>query len=416
MANSNKIAIIALPEGWFSRVITEFNPDEVELFVSTPDLRRQLIDDVGEQYRVHLLDLNRQCEAAEVLNTCGVIVADQWQMKKIVPIHVKDPVNTRLASFAHASDAPPVHLVGARNYMICSSQRLLTVMKNHFNYQERNGEYEAEAILARMPYLQDADALEYEAGFSGLYHLDPACFTAFENRGDYRKRYLEVLGVDTEDPRPIITYFVDEIADFAQAHAGLSSITDDYIVAIKTFGDYMVQFPFNGVHVIEQRQHNDLIRLGSDFILAGVASGSLATCMMIGLRAIPIYTQTLHRNAVTRGQFYRKEVETLTPYPLTVENLAGRTSGYATELVPVVDLGDAAMLRERLEDDAIWDGFEARVDAWSQEARAYGSYLKVGAAAKTADMIRAIAWNGTLGDDAEMTQSYPIRDAEQASA
>lgn len=406
---SGKIGIIALPEGWFTQVIRQFDPDDLEIFLTTEELRSKLHASTGNKYRIHLLSQAQRDESTEVFNHCEILVGDQWQLKRLIPFHVDHPERVSAVAFAHASDAPPIALTAPRNFLVCASQGLLPGIRNHYAHLERTGEFRPEAMLKTVPYLEGEEAVEYEAGYSGLYHLDPACFTARETRERMRPQLLELLQLDPEDDRPIVICFSDEISDFREFDEGISGITDDFIVILKTFPGYIKQYAYDRVHVIVDRQHNDLLRLGSDFIVAGVNSGSLSTCMMIGLRAVPYYTQTMHRNAVTREEVYLKGVEEPVLYPLSVENLANRTNGYATDLVPVVDGGDAEMLRTRLKDRSIWDGFDERVDAWSREEREHGDYLKAGAAEKTADMIRNVASHGTLGEDASLNGRIDLK-------
>lgn len=397
---AGKIGIIALPEGWFTQVIKEFAVDDVELFVTVEQLRENLQTSLDGDYRIHLLS---ESGGMEALNGCAVLVGDQWQLKRIIPGHLERPQFVKAIAFAHASDAPPIALTAAQNFLICASEGLLSGIRNHFAHLERTGKFEAEAMLASLPYLKGESEVTYEAGYTGLYHLDPACFTARETREKMRPRLLELLGLATDDHRPIVTVFSDEISDFRELDEGISGIAEEFIVILKTFSGYTKQYAYNKVHVIEQRQHNDLLRLGSDFIVAGINSGSLSTCMMIGLRAIPYFTRTMHRSAVTREDVYLKGVTEPELYPLSIENLANRTNGYATDLVPAVDGGDSGMLRERLTDTSIWDGFDERVDLWAREERAHGDYLKIGAAAKTAELIRRVLVSGTLGDDAALS-------------
>jgi hypothetical protein len=406
---SGKIGIIALPEGWFTQVIKQFDPADLEIFLTTEQLRSNLQASIGTKYRVHLLDQAKVGETTEIFNQCDVLVGDQWQLKRLIPVHVTDPAKVRAVAFAHASDAPPIALTAPSNFLICASQGLLPGIRNHYAYEERTGKFESEAMLRALPYLEGTDAVEYEAGYSGLYHLDPACFTARETRERMRPKLLELLGLPADDDRKIVTCFSDEISDFRQFDEGISGITDEFIVILKTFTGYTKQHAYENVHVIEARQHNDLLRLGSDFIVAGINSGSLSTCMMIGLRAVPYYTQTMHRNAVTREEVYVKGVEEPVLYPLSVENLANRTNGYATELVPAVDGGDSEMLRARLRDASIWDDFDAKVDAWSRDEKAHGDYRKADAAQKTAEMIRAVATEGTLGEDAILSGRIELK-------
>lgn len=406
---SGKIGIIALPEGWFTQIIKQFDPDDLEIFLTTEELRNKLHATTGGKYRIHLLDQAKRCESSDLFSQCEVLVGDQWQLKRLIPVHVDHPEKVSAIAFAHASDAPPIALTATKNFLICASQGLLPGIRSHFAHLERTGAFTPEAMLKGLPYLDGSDAVEYEAGYSGLYHLDPACFTARETRKRMRPRLLELLQLDPDDKRPIVTCFSDEISDFREFDAGISEITDDFIVILKTFPGYVKQYAYDHVHVVLERQHNDLLRLGSDFIVAGVNSGSLSTCMMIGLRAVPYYTKTMHRNAATREEVYLKGVEEPVLYPLSVENLAGRTKGYATDLVPVVDGGDAEMLRTRLKDRSIWDDFDERVDAWSKEERAHGDYLKAGAAEKTAEMIRSVVATGTLGEDAKLSGRIELK-------
>ncbi|WP_417513121.1 hypothetical protein [Minwuia sp.] len=399
MSKSGKIGLIALPEGWFVQVIKHLDPKNVRLFVTTERMKADLLARVGEAYETHILDLLNECPATEALNECDVVAGDQWQLKRVFPVHIKDPVNTAAIGFAHATDAPPVILVSGRNYLISAAEKLVDVARRTLAHEGRAGKYTAAELPRNAPHLVGAEALEYEAGYTGLYHLDPICFAVAEERAAHRKQLLELLELSPDDDRKIVTCFIDETSDFEQIDNSLSKISDRFIIVVKTFKGYIDQYAMHDVHIVEDRKYNDLLRVGSDFILAGVMSGSLSTAIMTGLRVIPFFTRTNHRSAVTREKFYLGQEKTAELYPLSREDLEKRYNIYAVDMVPAIDIGEPDTVARVLCDEAFWAGFEARFEAWSQE-EAFGRYLTTGAAEKTARLIERVAREGTLGEDA----------------
>lgn len=388
---ANKIGLLYGPPLMFRHLVGHFAEDELILFIygeetKQESLKNEIHSIYGDRYRVVVISRILTEEARDAYRSCQMILGDNFMLTKLYSQHrsIKNMSQVSVI-FSHATDSAPVRYFTRSNYLIAwsenSAKAVIPVLENSAK-RPRN--------------LRTSISLCY----AGLFHIDiKACKETYR-----REELVERLSLDPT--KPIITCFIDEASDLQELYEGLVALGDGFNVIVKSYLDWAELYPFEGLKVISDKSFNELLRFGSDFILAGSASGSLTTCAMLGLNVVPIYTSRSFKNSNVRYQFYSGQknlkaddiIDNYIPKP--------RWHHFDDVVKPVLITSSA--LKDCLGDTRFWEQYHAGKQGWQEKS--FGRYFGQDAAAKTAALIRSILSEDGV-DEACLVQRFRCKKA-----
>lgn len=386
-----KIGLLYDPPLMFRHLIGHFNEDELILFIygdetKQESLKNEIHSIYGDRYRVVVISRTLTGEARDTYRSCQMILGDNFMLTKLYSKHrsIRNMSHVSVI-FSHATDSAPVRYFTRSNYLIAwsenSAKAVIPVLENSAK-RPRN--------------LRTSISLCY----AGLFHIDiKACEETYR-----REELVERLSLDPA--KPIITCFIDEASDLQELHEGLTALGDEFNVIVKSYWDWAELYPFEGLKVISDKTFNELLRFGSDFILAGAASGSLTTCAMLGLNVVPVYTSRSFKNCSVRSLFYDGEknfdegeiIYNYLPQP--------KWHHFDNVVKPVLITSPA--LKDCLSDTQFWEQYRAGKHEWQEKS--FGRYFEHDAAEKTTDLIRSILSDEGV-DEACIVQRFRCKKA-----
>lgn len=348
-----EIGIVYFPALWFDILIPKFDPAEVSIFVFWNNLKSQVLGLYGDRYKIY--DLNDPSGIA-AYNKCDVIMADQSGFTMVHDRYqcLKDP-NKISVVLSHATDSPPLNFFSKYNLLVSSS------------------EYCSKASiepLSRYIKNSDLDNIVIDIAYSGLYHID-----LVECRRKFTRDEL-VNSFSLNPDRPIITCFIDEISDFNQVHIGLKALSEHFNVLYKSYGTWSELYQFSELNVIDDARYNNLLRFGSDYILAGSQSGTLTSCAMLGMRVIPYHTEIIYNNCKDRERYY-KSLKTGFGDTLDLEQVASisfprhKWHGF-NKVIESLLITNIDAIVKLVNDKAFWDVYEHTANEW--QSSSFGKY------------------------------------------
>lgn len=167
-----------------------------------------------------------------------------------------------------------------------------------------------------------------ECAWSGLHHFGESVALRHADKKSLKEAFFQAVGRPEyiSSPLPLAIYLEDECNEDIRVANALYKLSESCIVGVKPwyYGKYRSLpnlFVFRG-----PAQVAHLGRFAADVVLCGAFSGVLTTCLMLGLRIVPVYTRTVHN--LRNGE----KAQVLNPareagYPVSLQALSGLAPG-----------------------------------------------------------------------------------------
>lgn len=188
-------------------------------------------------------------------------------------------------------------------------------------------------------------------------------------------------------------YFEDECNEDILVANALYKLSESCIVGVTPwyYGKYRSLpnfFVFRG-----PTQAACLGRFAADVVLCGPFSGVMTTCLMLGLRIVPVHTRTVHN--LRNGKRSRFSTLLAKQNPLSCKRFL--------DWLPALDMEDRAGLTRRINDAAFWERYEKMLPALQRHVT--GRFRLEGASRHTAGLIEHIILKDSLLTEALKRQN-----------
>ncbi len=380
----DKICLIYAPDLFFDRVIGEFKKGDLLIICLERRFEKRAVELVGEGNVIVCPLANDRVRLGEVLSDCRAVVADHHILQHIKGKNINLRQEVPLFIFSHATDVSPRYYFSSKNYMISASKRCAETSNDFING------------CAKI----NKDAI-YRSYYTGLYHVN---FQA--SHESCREKLVNDFGLDPE--KPIVTLFIDEFSAFEEVHQGILSLTHHLNVLYKSYVGWLNLYEFSGVKLIEDKSYNDVLRYGSDFVLAGADSGTLVTNAMLGIKTIPYLSKVYFKNCGLRRDVYKLNKDILSESS-TRSDLDGSARRFNQkwhrfhDVVSPVFISDTAGILKLIKNSSFWLDYLTYKNAWQFEC--FGDYHVEDAAIRTKELIMSVL------NDEDGHQSYLVAES-----
>lgn len=303
-----------------------------------------------------------------------------WQRKR----------QTRLSALVHSTYLPLETTGFAANYFLLASKREAEHQEFLKVSAQRNPR-----LFKRFSSLPLH--VRNEFAWTGPYHFGEWLKRRFEDKNVLRAEIEEKLERDLDPSRPVAAFFESWYNHPGQMKEALEKLAPHVNLIIKK----LTPMDIPGAYIWPDNSFApNLLRFGSDFILASYRSGTLTSSTMLGLPVIPYYTSLISENWFLRSKW--ASYKTLMPADYAGKDMC---VDILTQLNPPLNLLETDKILERMNSPAWWKSYENALPA-AQKA-IFGDYELEGAAAKAARLLVRITGTGSFGNDVAALKLRP---------
>lgn len=363
--------------GPIGRKITDFS-------ALAPDYKEQIDKFADDGYSVRpldpeMLDTYRAAAMSTELYGPASTLFD-WRKKR----------KTKLAALVHSTYLPLETTGFAANYFLLASRREAEQQEALKVSPQKNPRLFKEFSSLPRHVLN-------EYAWAGPYHFGEWIERRFEDKSILRAELEAKLRRDLNPAKPVVAFLESWYNHPGQMKAALEKLAPHVNLIIKKLapidipGAYM--WPDNSFAP-------NLLRFGSDFILASFRSGTLTSSTMLGLPVIPYYTPLISENWFVRSKWTSYKI-------LMPENHEGRDMcvDILTKFNQPLNLLETDKLLERMNSRIWWKNYEKTLPV-AQKA-VFGDYELDGAPAKAAKLLVRVTGMGSFGNDVAALRLRP---------
>ena len=290
----------------------------------------------------------------------------------------------------HACDGPASTTSLPASHYICAHKRQAQIYEQ--NKVSRDTNPELFNSLMNLPHI-----LRNEYSYSGPYHIAEWAEKRLLPREQLQSELEEKLQCTFKKNKPIIAFLQDEFCHPRQVYDALKKLAPHCNLCIKSYSFEDVP----GAYLLKDKSMApNLLRFAADYILAGYHSGTLASSTMLGLCAIPYYTNLIYFRGWRRG--------TLSKYTAYCPGYF-KNEHVCVDILnlinPPINLMDTESILERFYDKTWWSVYRQKLSA--AQKTIFIDYDIQGAAHKTAKLLLKVFARGSFGDDAVSVSLRP---------
>jgi len=207
-----------------------------------------------------------------------------------------------------------------------------------------------------------------EGALAGLMHLGEWISKRKTPKAALKAELAGTMRVEFDPELPLLVYYTNQLCIGREMDEGLMRLSEHANIVIKTLAHWTTRAEGKNIHIIDGNFDSFLPRFAADYVLAGDCSaGTLTTSIMLGLRAIPVFSQYSDRLGlggwdIPEHKRYQDWVRSGQP-PRFVHHAKYINTHYAAiwRHIKPHDIMDTEILVRRIHDSEYWKTYDSGI-------------------------------------------------------